>query len=125
MDFLDILRIVFLILHFVGLASLLGGFMTQMKAIGRGEGRVIPAMFHGVLTMLVSGIVLAALASMGPNVDHAMLGMKLGIKLAVAIAVAVVVIVFRKKDPAPKGAMYAIGGLTLLNIVVAVAVPTH
>ena len=36
-----------LVLHFVGLASLLGGFIVQMKSADRG---VNPARWHGALT---------------------------------------------------------------------------
>lgn len=42
-----------LALHFVGLASLLGGFLTQMSA---GTKRIVPAMLHGALTMLLTGL---------------------------------------------------------------------
>ena len=39
-----------LVLHFIGLASLLGGLMVQLSARG---GRVVnPAMLHGALTQL-------------------------------------------------------------------------
>jgi len=37
-----------------GIAALLGGFVTQLKAMGRGEARFVPAMLHGALTMLVT-----------------------------------------------------------------------
>jgi hypothetical protein len=40
------------VLHFLGLASLLGGAITQLRVR---EGRTIhPAMLHGVLTQLVT-----------------------------------------------------------------------
>ena len=48
-------------LHIIGIASLLGGFLTQMKAMGAGTARFVPAMLHGALTMLVTGIVLVGL----------------------------------------------------------------
>ena len=46
------------VLHFVGLASLLGGFIVQMKSPDKG---VNPAMLHGALTQLVTGVVLVGL----------------------------------------------------------------
>ena len=41
--------------------------------------------------------------------------------LAVLIVITVLVFVFRKKDPAPSWALWSIGGLTLLNVILAVA----
>lgn len=117
---MDILKIILVILHFVGIASLLGSFLVQVKEIGQGKGKVLAGMFHGALTMLVTGLLLVVIAEFTPDVvvNH----MKIGIKLAVLIAVFVLVLVYRKKPNPPAWALWAIGGLTLANIVVAVAV---
>ncbi|MBK3591715.1 hypothetical protein JHN60_05295, partial [Streptomyces sp. MBT51] len=48
-------------LHIIGIAALLGGFLTQMKAMGAGTARFVPAMLHGALTMLVTGVALVGL----------------------------------------------------------------
>jgi|SRR5215207_3748928 Na+-driven multidrug efflux pump len=119
MDFIDVLRIILVILHFVGLASLLGGFLVQVRAIGAGRGTVVPAMVHGALTQLVTGILLVAVAQMGDlyDVDN----VKIAFKLAITIAITVLVFVFRKREPAPSWALWLIGGLTLANVVIAVA----
>ncbi|MFD4423096.1 hypothetical protein ACFWN7_16545 [Agromyces sp. NPDC058484] len=116
---MDTLRTILLILHFVGLASLLGGFLVQVKAIGAGRGTVVPAMVHGALTQLVTGLLLVATIQMGDlgDVDN----VKIAVKLVIAVAITVLVFVFRKKDPAPSWALWTIGALTLANIVVAVA----
>ena len=114
---MDILHSILVILHFVGLASLLGGFLVQTKAIARGKGVVHAAMIHGALTQLVTGLLLVGLAEMGDgSVNH----MKIGIKLAVLIVITVLVFVYRKKSPAPSWVLWAVGLLTLANIVVAV-----
>ena len=116
---MDILHTILVILHFIGLASLLGSFLVQVKEIGQGKGQVLTGMLHGSLTMLVTGLLLVLIAEFGDgDVNH----MKIGIKLAVVIAVTVLVFVFRKKNPAPSWALWAIGGLSLLNLIVAVAV---
>lgn len=119
MDALDIIRIILVILHFVGLASLLGGFLVQVKAIGAGQGTVVPAMVHGALTQLVTGLLLVGVAEMGDlyDVDN----VKIAVKLIVAVAITVLVFVYRRKNPAPSWALWTIGGLTLLNVIVAVA----
>lgn len=116
---MDVLRIILLIIHFVGLASLLGGFLVQVRAIGKGEGRVLPAMLHGALTQLVTGLLLVATIQMGDLSE--LNNIKIGVKLVVTIAVTVLVFVFRRKAPAPSWALWTIGGLTLANVVIAVA----
>ena len=50
------------VLHFVGLASLLGGFIVQMSSAEKG---VNPAMLHGALTQLVTGVLMVGLAESG------------------------------------------------------------
>jgi hypothetical protein len=103
-----------LVLHFVGLASLLGGFLVQARVHPR---RVNPAMFHGALTQLVTGLLLVGvLQGMDEDVNNA----KVGVKLVVLLVVLALVVVNRKKDSVPDGVWAAIGGLTFLNIVLAV-----
>ena len=55
---MDIVYDIILILHFIGLASVVGGFLAQMKSSDRG---VNPAMVHGALTQLVTGLLLVGL----------------------------------------------------------------
>ena len=46
---------IFLVLHFVGLAALFGGFLAQMSA----KSKVVTnGMLHGTLLSLVAGIVM-------------------------------------------------------------------
>ncbi|MCI2959630.1 hypothetical protein MN032_18250 [Agromyces atrinae] len=115
---MNVVVMILLILHFVGLASLLGGFLVQTKAIGRGKGTVVTAMVHGALTQLVTGVAMVGLIEMMGERDLDMA--KIAVKLIVAVVITVLVFVFRKKDPAPSWALWLIGGLTLANIVIAV-----
>src|SRR5690606_16155569 len=83
---MDFLYTLLVILHFVGLASLLGGFLVQMKPIGAGKGLINAAMVHGALTQLVTGLLLVTIAELGEGgLNH----MKIGIKLAVLIIITV------------------------------------
>jgi len=116
---MDVLRIILLILHFIGLASLLGGFLVQVRAIGKGEGRIIPAMRDGALTQLITGLLLVATIEMGDLFE--INNIKIGVKLLVTIIITVLVFVYRKRTPAPNWVLWAIGVLTLTNIVIAVA----
>lgn len=114
---MEILRDVFLFVHFVGLASLLGGAFVQMK----GPKRFInPAMFHGALTQLITGVALVGINEMRPDVEvnH----MKVGIKTLIMVIILVMVLMQRKKENVPAGAFFGIFGLTLLNVAIAVFV---
>lgn len=116
---MDVLRIILLILHFVGLAMLFGGFLVQQKAIAQGKGTVLPIMWRGALTQIVTGLLLVATIELGDlfEVDN----IKIGVKLLIAIIITVLVFVYRKKDPAPSWALWTVGTLTFANIVIAVA----
>ena len=116
---MDILRTILLILHFIGLASLLGGFLVQVRAIAAGRGVVLPAMVHGALTQLVTGVLLVATIQMGDLFE--LNNVKIGVKLLITIVITVLVFVYRKKSPAPSWALWAIGGLTVANVIVAAA----
>lgn len=111
---MEFLEHVLVVLHFIGLASLLGGFLVQIKSSPR---VVNSAMVHGVVTQLVTGVLLVGIAEAEDyEVDHA----KVGVKLAVAVVVAVLVFANRKREVLTTGAWGLIGGLTIANIVVAV-----
>ena len=116
---MDIVRIILLILNFVGLAMLFGGFLVQQKAIAGGEGRVLPIMWRGALTQIVTGVLLVATIQIGDLFE--LNNVKLAVKLVIAIVITVLVFVYRKKEPAPSWALWTVGGLTFANIAIAVA----
>ncbi len=116
---MDILRIILLILHFVGLSMLFGGFLVQLKAISQGKGKVLRPMIDGALTQLITGVLLVATIQMG-DLDE-LDNWKLVMKLVIATVIALLVFFYRKKDPAPSWLLWLVGALTLANVVVAVA----
>ncbi|QES49734.1 hypothetical protein DEJ50_19880 [Streptomyces venezuelae] len=114
---MDILINFFVGLHIIGIAALLGGFLTQMKAIGAGTARFTPAMLHGALTMLVTGVLLVGFREMdGGGLNH----IKIGVKLAVLFVILALVYVKRDEEKVDKALFGAVGGLTVLNIFIAV-----
>ena len=113
---MDILHNVILLLHFVGFAALFGGAFVQLKGPSRS---VNPAMWHGALTMLVTGLLLVTSLELGDGtVNH----MKVGIKLLVLVVIFALVLSNKKKETVENGAFWAIFGLTLLNAAIAVFV---
>jgi hypothetical protein len=111
---MDFVYNLILILHFIGLASVVGGFLVQMRSAERG---VNPAMWHGALTQLVTGVILVGLAEVqDEDVDHA----KIGVKLAITLVITVLAFVGRKKPLPQTGMWAAIGALSIANIFIAV-----
>ncbi|WP_326699389.1 hypothetical protein OG909_20130 [Streptomyces sp. NBC_01754] len=107
---------VFVALHIIGIASLLGGFLTQMKAMGAGTARFVPAMLHGALTMLVTGV---ALVGLDQADDRAVNNVKIAVKLLILIVILALVYVKRDEEKVSKGVFAAVGGLTVANIFIA------
>ncbi|WP_406283363.1 hypothetical protein [Embleya sp. NBC_00896] len=115
---MDVLRQILLVLHIVGIAALLGGVLTQMSALKTGDVRIVPAMTHGALTMLVTGLALVGVVQAGLDreVDNA----KIGTKLVVLLAILVLVWGNRTADRVSPRILGAIGLLTIANIAIAV-----
>ena len=113
---MDILHKVLLIIHFVGLAAILGPWLAQLGAQAK---RVSTTMVWGARAQVITGLALAALVSMGEDADpnH----MKLGIKLAIALAIAAIAEIGKKRD-SNNNFWLLIGIFTLVNVIVAVVV---
>ena len=105
------------VLHFIGLASLLGGFLVQMRSADKG---VNPAMLHGALTQLATGVLLVGIASAGlvpgEEVDNA----KITVKLVIVLIITALAFIGRRRTPPQVPIWAAIGALTLVNVVIAV-----
>ena len=116
---MELLHDVLLFLHFLGLASLFGGLFVQIRSSPR---VVNNAMFHGILTQLVTGVLLVGVLeaakgeSWADEIDNA----KIGVKLVVAVVIAVLIVLNRKRPAISDGIYFTLAGLTVLNIGVAV-----
>ncbi|MEU6224000.1 hypothetical protein [Streptomyces sp. NPDC047042] len=104
-------------LHIIGIASLLGGFLTQMKAMGQGTARFGPAMLHGAFTMLVTGV---ALVGLNQADDQTVNNVKIGVKLALLIVILGLVYVKRDEETVDKRLFGLVGVFTTANIFIAV-----
>ncbi|MDX3516472.1 hypothetical protein [Streptomyces scabiei] len=114
---MDVLIHIVVALHIIGIASLLGGFLTQMKAMGQGTARFVPAMLHGALTMLVTGVLLVGLNQAD---DQPVDNIKIGVKLALLIVILGLVYVKRDEEKAEKPLFGLVGALTVANVFIAV-----
>ncbi len=114
---MDIVFDIVLILHFVGLAGIIGGWLATVKAPHMNK-----AILHGSILQVVTGILLVGLREMqdGFEVNH----MKIGIKLLVAIIILVVAIIGTRKEakaPGTTGTLALVAGLLgILNVAIAV-----
>ena len=110
------------VLHLVGLSALLGGFLVQIKALRAKTAEILPAMIHGAWTALVTGLLLVGVRQWelaiggGEELDH----IKIAVKSVVSAVIVVLVMLKRKQKPVPGVVLTTVGGLTLLNVVLAV-----
>lgn len=112
---MDALRYILLVLHIIGLAAILGPFLDQLRADTK---RITMTMVWGARAQIVTGLALAGLAFSGDGEpDH----VKIAVKLLIALAVVGISEATHKKSSPITNAWWLVGGLTLVNIIVAVA----
>ncbi|TWD81830.1 hypothetical protein FB561_2953 [Kribbella amoyensis] len=113
---MDFLHNVLTFLHLLGFASLFAGFLIAV----RGQAPAVNSgMLHGALTQLVTGVLLVGLASGIKDDDFTVDNTKIGVKLLVVLVITALLLVNRKRVLS-RGILMAIGGLTVLNVGIAV-----
>ncbi len=109
------------VLHFLGLASLIGGFLVQIKTSPRAINN---AMLHGALTQLVTGVALVGLSyplhDSNPDDYDLPDNAKIGVKFVILLVILGLILANRKKASITNAVWGAIGGLAILNVVIAV-----
>lgn len=112
---------VLVVLHFIGLASLIGGFLVQISTSPR---VVNNAMFHGALTQLVTGVLLVGLAyplhERNPLEYELPDNAKIGVKFVILLVILGLILANRKKPEISNAVWGLIGGLSIVNVVIAV-----
>lgn len=122
LELAGIITMFLVVLHLVGMAALLGGFLVQIKALKAKTAEILPAMVHGAWTSLVTGVLLVGVAQWelalggGEELDHS----KIAIKSVVVAIIVTLVMIHRKKKPVSGSVLGTIGALTFLNVVLAV-----
>ena len=115
---MDLVFNIVLILHFIGLAGIIGGWLATIKA-----PHVSKAILHGAILQVVTGLLLVGLREMQDgDLNH----VKIGIKLLVAIVILVVAVVGVRKEARAQGSTatlaHVAGALGIVNVAIAVLV---
>jgi hypothetical protein len=110
----DAIRYALLVLHFVGLAAILGPALEQLRSDAR---RVTTVMVWGARAQLVTGLALVGVAMANDaDLDH----VKVAAKFLVALAIAGIAEATRKRTEGVAWAVPTVAALTVVNIVLAV-----
>ena len=111
---MDFVTHLFVLLHLVGMAAIVGGWLAVARA-----PRVIPPILWGARAQVLTGLVLVGLLE---ATDEPVNNAKIGVKLVVALAVAACAEIGnarQKRGEANPTLVNAAGGLALLNTAVA------
>jgi len=116
-------RNILLVLHFVGLAALFGGFLTQIASPIK---NVAAGMMHGALLSLIAGIGLVGVRTSLHESDPTNWPLPDNAKVAVKSLIVTVILIVgytsrkKDKDSGNTTAWLAVGLLAFTNIVIAV-----
>jgi hypothetical protein len=111
---MDFLHDLFLVLHLLGVAAIIG------SAVFVARGSVTPALLWGARAQIFTGLVLVAIDEAGTDpVNHTKVGVKLLIALAVAACAEIANARGRRGTPQPN-LVHAAGALAVVNTLVAV-----
>jgi hypothetical protein len=121
---LEIIRLILLVIHLVGLAAIIGPFILQNR---RRSGFEFQPIVVGSIVQVVSGVLLIAVRKTEElAVVDAKMAVKLGIALLVVAAAIIAVVRQRrlvaagKTDASLRPWLFAAGILAIANVVVAV-----
>jgi hypothetical protein len=114
---LDVIRLILLAAHILGLAAIVGTFFVQMRAkSGFSTGIVL----GGAITQVVTGVALVGIhQASGHEVDNVKIAVKLVIAVAVLVA-AILAHVASRRGGRVRPAFHTAGGLAIVNVLVAV-----
>ena len=125
---MELVRDITLILHFIGLAMIIGPFLVQMRAH---SGYYFGWVMTGSLVQLVTGLLLTGLAEMGfaDNPDAAVNHTKIAVKSVIATVIVIAAIsAYRKQKKLAGGDnerkllpyLHTAGALAIVNVILAV-----
>lgn len=111
---METLRLILLFVHILGFAALFGGLLVQGRETDK---KVNGPMRDGAGTAFLAGLALVGVLEAGDgDVNHA----KIGAKLVVGLVILALVMANVRKPKIADNLYYALIGLTVLNIAIAV-----
>ncbi|WP_237202542.1 hypothetical protein [Rothia endophytica] len=119
---------ILLALHLIGASLVFGIWVANLK-----KGIVVPGQFHAALLQLITGFAMYFWQmSQGMVLNHMMIGIKMLLALIIAIAAFMgqkkykaALAVGRPEDAKNIALAHTVGGLALVNILIAVFMNTH
>ncbi|MGN6752131.1 MAG: hypothetical protein ACTHJJ_06210 [Intrasporangium sp.] len=114
---MDVLQKIILVLHLLGMAAIVGGWVAT-----RGTRKVSEVVVWGARAQLVTGLVLVGLAEATKDEGSSLNHTKIGIKLLIAICVVAFAEIGRaraKRGESSSTALDAAGAGGVLNVLVA------
>ncbi|HPU03757.1 MAG TPA: hypothetical protein PKW13_05755 [Rhodoglobus sp.] len=114
---MEILKLVLVAAHFLGMAAIVGSFFVQMR---RKSDFVLTPLLAGAITQVVTGLALVGLAeATGDDLIYAKIAVKLTLAVVVLVA-AILAVVTQRKGGRVQPWFHAAGGLAVINVLVAV-----
>lgn len=104
------------LLHLLGMAVILAGVVTRFAAPTAPAGAIT---FTGAAAQVLTGVALVGIAS-ADLVDTGVDNTKIAVKLVIAVLVLVLALIMFRRPDTGRGLPWAVAGLTLINIGVAV-----
>ena len=117
---LDVIRLILLAGHILGLAAIVGTFFVQMRAK---SGHATGVVLAGAITQVVTGL---ALVGVREAADLGVDNVKIAVKAVIAVVILVTAILGHlaaKRGRNVRPFFHAAGGLAIVNVLVAVLWP--
>lgn len=112
---MEVLVALMVAVHLISVAAIVGGWLAHFRS-----PTVTLSQWWGSLGMIVSGLLLVVLAEINGSPNH----LKIAVKLVIGLIVLVAALLGRRKEnkgePVPTGLAHAVGGMGLVNLLVAV-----
>ena len=112
---MEIVRLLLVLLHLLGMALLLGSFLVQRRVAPQGPLSV--GWLHGSLLQLLTGL---ALVGVNEAEDRELDNAKIAVKLLVLLVILGAIVVYRRRDTLAAWVAPALAGLVVVNTAVAV-----
>lgn len=116
---MDVVKYVFLALHLLSMAAIVGIWFANFRKPSIPTPQLIGACGTLLTGLILVGFAEAAAASGGHPVNHVKIAVKATLALIVLVSAIIGYLKQRKGQPVPTGLAHAVGGLALINVLVA------